>query len=289
MGISALYARAICREHVHRPFTGRVFTVGRQTMLFGPAEALVLASEAGLYALGLHAADLGIDTDTRASTGNDYISDRAFFNILGVENLESIDVSDYEGASVVHDLNQPLPDELEGVADVIVDGSTLDNVFDPAMALKNMARMLKPGGRLLSFNLGSNHYCPYVVLTPLWLFDYFVVNDFVDCQVYVVVFGDRGPNILCVDPATMLLAPRSIPNVETPHTIGLAVMAEKGANSTWDISPVQHQYRPEDQHTLYRERVAVLQGGDRPDLLFTEAGRFITPPGGYRFIPPVSP
>jgi hypothetical protein len=48
-------------------------------------------------------------------------------------------VSPYEGAEIIHDLNRPVPDKLKESADFIVDGSTLDNVFDPAMVLRNFA------------------------------------------------------------------------------------------------------------------------------------------------------
>jgi 2-polyprenyl-3-methyl-5-hydroxy-6-metoxy-1,4-benzoquinol methylase len=66
--------------------------------------------------------------------------------------VKAVDVSPYEGAEVIHDLNQPLPDRLRGTADFIVDGSVLDNVFDPATGLRNLTEMLRPGGRLLMSN-----------------------------------------------------------------------------------------------------------------------------------------
>jgi hypothetical protein len=67
-----------------------------------------------------------------------------------VENIQALDRSDYEGANVIHDLNLPVTDRLKGIADLIVDGSTLDNTFNPALTLKNYCDMLRPGGRLLT-------------------------------------------------------------------------------------------------------------------------------------------
>ena len=73
------------------------------------------------------------------------VTDRSIFHALGIDGVKALDASAYEGAEIVHDLNRPLPDNLKAMADFIVDGSTLDNVFDPAMTLRNYAQLLRPG------------------------------------------------------------------------------------------------------------------------------------------------
>jgi hypothetical protein len=35
---------------------------------------------------------------------------------LGSTSITSIDYSDYEGATITHDLNRPIPDQLRGVS-----------------------------------------------------------------------------------------------------------------------------------------------------------------------------
>ena len=99
------------------------------------------------------------------------ITDRELFRLLGVPRIAALDHSDYEGAEIIHDLATPIPDGLKGSADFIADGSTLDNVFDPATVTTNFS-MLRPGGRLITTNVFSNHYEPYVILPPLWYLDY---------------------------------------------------------------------------------------------------------------------
>lgn len=66
---------------------------------------------------------------------------------LGYE-VDSLDASDYEGASIVHDLNQPIPDKLAERYDLVIDGGTLEHVFNFPVAIDNAARMLKTGGHL---------------------------------------------------------------------------------------------------------------------------------------------
>lgn len=76
---------------------------------------------------------------------------------LGFGRMEAMDFSDYEKATILHDLNRPIPPELEGQFDLIFDGGTIEHVFNVPVALQSVFRMLKPGGRFVSAN-GMNGY-----------------------------------------------------------------------------------------------------------------------------------
>ena len=68
--------------------------------------------------------------------------------VLQTETLEALDYSDYQGANLIHDLNQPLPEHLAARYDAVIDGGTLEHVFDFPRALQNAMRLVKPGGAL---------------------------------------------------------------------------------------------------------------------------------------------
>jgi hypothetical protein len=106
------------------------------------------------------------------------------FLLLGVEKIRAIDHFDFEGADIILDLNEPISADLAGTAEFICGGSVLDNVFDPAIYIKNIARLLASGGRLIDQNLISVHFHPYLIASPAWYFDYFILNWFADCEVY---------------------------------------------------------------------------------------------------------
>lgn len=67
-----------------------------------------------------------------------------------------MDASKYEGASVVQDLNQPVPDSLKERFDAIFDGGTLEHVFNIPAALKNCMEMTKVGGRFYMHTCANN-------------------------------------------------------------------------------------------------------------------------------------
>jgi SAM-dependent methyltransferase len=68
---------------------------------------------------------------------------------LGAGHVDSIDASEYEDATVVHDLSVPIPPELEGRYSVVIDGGTLEHVFDFPTAIRNSMRMVREGGHLI--------------------------------------------------------------------------------------------------------------------------------------------
>jgi SAM-dependent methyltransferase len=136
-------------------------------------EAIDLVLRCGVTPTTQNPSDLAIDSATLGSKEGQkgFIRDRDFFKLLGATELIALDHSDYEGAEIIWNLNIPIPERLEGVADFILDGSTIDNVFDTACTLRNMNRLLRPGGRIVSTNMGSNHYAPYTLPTPQWIFN----------------------------------------------------------------------------------------------------------------------
>ena len=91
----------------------------------------------------------------------DYLQEDGYYETLmkklGFGDIESMDFSDYEGANVLHDLSKPIPEALEGQFDLIFDGGTLEHVFNIPVALENVFKMLKPGGRFISAN-GMNGF-----------------------------------------------------------------------------------------------------------------------------------
>lgn len=72
------------------------------------------------------------------------------FEILGAKINQSLDFSDYEGASNLHDMNKPVPEAMHGKYSVVFDGGTIEHVFNFPVCITNCMRMLKPGGHFIS-------------------------------------------------------------------------------------------------------------------------------------------
>jgi hypothetical protein len=81
-----------------------------------------------------------------------------FFRLLGAKEIVAIDGNGFEGAQVVHDMNLAIPEHLNSSFDLFLDGGTLEHIFDFPTASKNCMRMVRLGGRLISFTM-ANNFC----------------------------------------------------------------------------------------------------------------------------------
>lgn len=196
-------------EHAYRPITGDFLLIGRQTVEFSTLT----------------------DVEHLAS--------------ICPATVKALDVSDYEGAEIIHDLCKPLPDHLRGCADFIFNGSCLDNIHDPAQAMRSLSAMLRPGGRILMFEHGTAIQGAILVFSPEWFFDFFAANGYEDCQIKLGLFKNVFDPWVLQDWQPFdfnRVAVTATPGIQYGDFVNV-VFAEKGEHSTDHISPVQGQYR----------------------------------------------
>ncbi|MCA1625647.1 MAG: hypothetical protein LC778_17980 [Acidobacteria bacterium] len=79
-----------------------------------------------------------------------------FFRFLGAREISAMDISDYEGAAILHDLNKPVGNELKEKFTLVLDGGTLEHVFNFPTALANAMEMVEVGGHLVIITGGNN-------------------------------------------------------------------------------------------------------------------------------------
>jgi len=78
------------------------------------------------------------------------------FEILGSKNIQSLDYSAYENATIIHDLNVPVPSGYHKKYSCVVDGGTLEHVFNFPVAVKSCMEMIKPGGHYIGISPVNN-------------------------------------------------------------------------------------------------------------------------------------
>src|ERR1700730_386540 len=84
-------------------------------------------------------------------------ADEFLKDLLSIETLQSLDYSDYQGASITHDMNSPIPRELEATFDAVIDAGTIEHVFNFPVAISNCMKLVRPGGRLFLITVANNH------------------------------------------------------------------------------------------------------------------------------------
>ncbi len=140
MGVNYESARLLIHARSMGISFGRTLTLGRQN-LFATAWDLVDM----LKASGDNVTLAEVEAFKRASDG--YCE--GFFKHLGATVVESMDAADYEGATHIHDLNEPFPVEWHQCYDTVYDGGTLEHVFNFPTAIRNSMEALALGGHFI--------------------------------------------------------------------------------------------------------------------------------------------
>jgi SAM-dependent methyltransferase len=128
-----------------------------------------------------------------------------FFQVLGAEQTDSLDFSDYEGATLVHDLNQPIPGDWSGRYTAVVDSGSLEHVFDFATAIRNCKRLVAPGGHFIGAYPANNQLGHgFYQFSPELFFRVFEeAAGFHVVRLYLVERGFRGRWYRVTDPKVL--------------------------------------------------------------------------------------
>jgi hypothetical protein len=131
---------------------GDLVVIGRQG-LYTPKSVLngFLASASRASCYSLESGDHGLPREGEWA-------DDVFWH-FGATALTVLDASTYEGANRIHDLNQKLPDELEGRFDCLIDGGSLEHVFNVPEALSSYMKMVKVGGHVILLDMPATNCC----------------------------------------------------------------------------------------------------------------------------------
>lgn len=273
MGLLPQLGQFIIREHVFKNITGQLLTVGRQTIHITPDQLKIFLEQQGLPA---PAPDkVTIDTSTTNATMSTFVDDTTFFGSFSNAELHSLDHSDFEGADIVWDLNQTIPAYLESRFDFIYNGSVLDNVWDPITSLRNMSRLLKPGGRIVHLEHGTRVNGPYLTFPPDWFHDYYAANNFADCKTYLAMFPSPerwNMPLTWVNWTPLLIqGDQVVPNgtFHSPRCEFFTIcIAEKGPDSTCEKTPNQFQYRSPEEHAEHLRQSLKFRLNNRPVVQF---------------------
>lgn len=110
---------------------------------------------------------------------SDDIDSYLFFKMFGFEKVDALDFSEMDDANIIFDLNDDLPKELCGKYDYIIDGGTLEHVFDAPKAMKNMALLCGMNGIIISTPpLAGYVDHGFYSISPSFYLDFYSVNGF---------------------------------------------------------------------------------------------------------------
>lgn len=200
MGINTAMARFMARARKLGTELGDVVTIGRQSLTVPEADLAAIARF------------LGIDEAAARTVARDHYAERLLTSVYGARSTCSIDVSAYEDADILHDLNLPIPATLAGRFDTLIDAGTIEHLFDQRTVLTSYMALVRQGGSIF-LQTNANNLCGhgFYQLSPELLYRVFApANGFEVREMILVetplIFVERSRSqraYRVVDPATV--------------------------------------------------------------------------------------
>lgn len=232
MGLNFNSIKLLLLAHARGVSFDRVLMIGRQSVAIRPAEVRALAR--------LPVADHVRERLPRLDLGRGAYAEE-LLRTLGASVVESMDKTAYEGATTLHDLNLPVPPGLSSGFDLIVDGGSLEHVFNIPMAIRNYMTMLKVGGYYFC-NTATNNYSGhgFYQLSPEFFFAAFSPeNGFSIVEAYLYEEDGRNAWYRLLPPAQAARR-MTFQNSVPAHLLVLARKTREGA--AFEQFPQQRMY-----------------------------------------------
>jgi len=166
---------------------GDVLVLSQQAIYANLPQAMKMLRENGVVPAKL---PHGFDTSNKIPNWNDTparknINAKTLMALLGATSTRVSDISDYEGADMIIDLDVPVDKSMHNQFDTIVDAGTIEHIFDIPQCMENITKMLKLDGVLILFAPAAEINHGFYNLSPCFFFDYLASNGYEDIKVYL--------------------------------------------------------------------------------------------------------
>jgi len=163
----------------------------------------------------------------------------SLFKKLGAVAVDSVDASNYEGASLIHDFNQPVDPSLHQRYTCVIDYGSLEHIFNFPVAIKNVTDLMEVGGHFLSMTTANNFMGHgFYQFSPELFFSYLSANGYVDIGVYLVPFRIFPYFFRVTDPREL----GGRVELVNSEPILIAVIAKKKKHVPQMVVPLQSDY-----------------------------------------------
>ena len=190
MGLLPSTIRLFLQMHKRFQFKGPVCSLGCQDIWATIDELKFYASQEGVdFAapdqIRVHSSRTFATSEDLSRLSAKFLHPETMLKSLGIEGYYDIDKYNSDGACIIHDLNEPIPDTLVNKFGLVIDGGTVEHVFNIPQTLKSIVKMLRLGGCVVHINSFTiNH--GFYAFSPIVFFDYYSANGFDDLQCYVL-------------------------------------------------------------------------------------------------------
>lgn len=207
MGLTYHDVRQLCVAGQSGASFENTLMIGRQQLYLHPKEVSNLRKLLGPTAAGKAAL-------SEFQFGE--YADPFILDSLRAKCVDILDNSDYEGANIVRDMNAPIPDELAGRYDAVIDGGSIEHIFNVPVCVSNILKLAKVGGRVF-ITMPANNLCGhgFYQFSPEFAFRIFSPENGFELEKVSFLVGKF--------PGMELVPVKATYSVADPRTVGTRV------------------------------------------------------------------
>ncbi|MDT7778388.1 MAG: hypothetical protein QOC99_900 [Acidobacteriota bacterium] len=187
MGLIPSICRTLILLHKKVKFEGPLLTLGNQDVWAGYEQ---LKSFFGGFECPYEEAAVIPHTSRllgQHPEARNFVHARTFFEMMGITEYNDIDKFEDDAPRILHDLNLPVPTELEDKFGLIIDGGTIEHIFDVRQVMGNIVRMCRESGWVVHLTPSSNYVDHgFYSFSPCFFYDFYRANGFDEFTCYIL-------------------------------------------------------------------------------------------------------
>lgn len=94
-------------------------------------------------------------------------------------DVTNFDIEEVTGTETIHDLNTPIPEKYHNSYDLVIDGGTLEHIFNIPVCLESLSKLLRLNGVI--YHINPRNDMPdhgLYQFSPDFYFSYYKVNGY---------------------------------------------------------------------------------------------------------------
>jgi len=235
MAITKAAASLLFELKTTQTIGGTICQLGRQTILVSTDKIRKVAKDFGF--------DSKATNEELPWTGN--ADDVYLFETLGYDKVESIDADGFENATYVMDFNMEVPEEFHNRFDAIYDGGTIEHIYNMPQVMKNIHKMLKPGGLVMHLSPSNNHVDHgFYMFCPTFFYDYYTSNGYkiVRSNLFEYSPNPLNPTWKIYNYESLSIEHLAFGGWSNSSMLGIWFVAQKTESSSDNVIPLQARY-----------------------------------------------
>lgn len=246
MGILKSDIELICKQKkiTKNLFKGNTLVIGQQAIYANEFECKNIILKHNIKFIDNFKNEKKTNIKHFTNENADNINSSFFFTLLGSNNVNHLDVSKYENADIILDLNKKVPNKYKNKFDNIIDFGTIEHVYNTPILLFNYIKMLKKNGFLIILTRSSNSIDHgFFSFSPTFFHDFFPINGFKILNTYLLerspYYPEKNKNEKIYNyKKTYLENP-----IVSSKTIDLLIFMKKIINTNNVKTPLQYYYK----------------------------------------------